>query len=148
MKWLITTSLMTLSVFAVNVYADPATPDQCQTILNLSDSDFNQQAATYSATLNSCAQQNSCSQIDGITNCGALLANRVFTSNFQAALSGGQSNTVAQAAPEATPAAQTTTVAPQTNSTNNNNNNQPTYLAPAPTNSTSSTTKTNSINWF
>jgi len=83
-KWLVTLLLSTMSV----AYAAPIS--QCSDILALSRSDFwaeindPNQVQAISKTLDSCAKQNACAQINNITNCASELANRVFDSNFKA----------------------------------------------------------------
>lgn len=135
-------------VVLVNIncaYADSAL-SQCSQILALSHDDFEaqisnpNQAQTISQTLDICAKQNLCSQLSGINNCSAKLANRVFDSNYQAYLS-----TVANQNANSTNNNMNTIAAPisNTNTAPTNNSNSITPLA-----NPNTTAPKQSINWF
>lgn len=142
--------LISLMMSSSLVYA--ASPiSQCTKILALSKDDFAAQisdpgqAASISETLNACAKQNACAEIDGIDDCASKLANRTFDSNFAAYANAAAStnnnsnnaNVVAMPAPT-----DNNTVAAPTQPTNTS-----TYIAPLANPNAAPAPKQN-INWF
>jgi len=139
-KWLVTLLLSSMSV----AYAAPIS--QCSDILALSRSDFwaeindPNQVQAISETLDSCAKQNACAQINNITNCASELANRAFDSNFKAYESvAANANSNSQMLSE--PANNNTNTVASTPSTNS------TYIAPL-ANPNAAPAPKQSINWF
>lgn len=137
------TFIILLNIGFSFAYAAPIS--QCSDILALSRSDFSaeindpNQVQSISETLDSCAKQNACAQINNITNCASELANRVFDSNFKAyEIAAASTNTNTYSA-----APNNTIVAP----TNNNAPATTNYIAPL-ANPNAAPAPKQSINWF
>ncbi len=151
MKKLLYIGLSILMTFTLCAAADNAPVAECQNILAMSDSTFNNtiqkdsQGAIASVLLD-CEKINACQQMNGVDNCNAELFNRGFvadlTFNSFSANTPAPSNSANVSTPSDSPSN-------ATNTENNNNNSSADNTAPTNNTNEGPQTKNNpSINWF